>query len=103
MKLTPTARAVLEAAEKRQDNSAYDSGIGANYIADLLELDCGHIAPLRAGQYAGRLVAEGWLRRRSCWHRGRRGHDVYTHTEYFITAKGRKILLDRPNRAGIAS
>jgi hypothetical protein len=93
MKLTPKAREVLEAARAHQDNSSHDSGIGARAIAHVLWGNC-HQA-MRGGQYAGRLIRGGWLWRKTCWYRGKRGHDVYSHTEYFITLEGRTALGKR--------
>jgi hypothetical protein len=87
--LTTKARAVLEAASGR------DGVIGARRVAHILGFGRKF---MRAGQYAGRLARAGWLVKRTHWYRGRRGHDVYSHVEYFITEKGRKILLDSRNR-----
>jgi hypothetical protein len=98
MKLTPKARSVLEAARSHQDNSSHDSGIGARAIAHVLWGNC-HKA-MRAGQYAGKLQHMGWMTRRMCWYRGARGHDVYSHTEYFITKAGRTALGSAGKKIG---
>jgi hypothetical protein len=90
MQMTAKARAVLEAAAAHQDNVAHDSGIGARGIAHALWGNSSK--PMRAGQYAGKLINQCWLWRRMCWYRGARGHEVYSHTEYFITQEGRRAL-----------
>jgi hypothetical protein len=92
MKLTDKARAVLEAAERAQ---AIDRAIGARQIALILGFGNKY---MRAGQYAGKLQAQGWLISEMQWYRGARGHDVYSHTEYFITRKGREELQKRRHR-----
>jgi hypothetical protein len=93
MKLTPLARKVLEATRDHQDHATHDSGIGARAIAHLLWGNC-HKA-MRAGQYAGRLAREGWMQSKMCWYQGARGHQVYSHTEYFITNKGREAITTK--------
>ena len=88
MKLTTKAAAVLRAAASFQ--ALHEGGIGARAIASILWANP-HKA-MRAGQYAGKLVHMNWLQRRMCWYQGARGHEVYSHTEYFITRKGRQVL-----------
>jgi hypothetical protein len=99
MKLTEKARAVLEAAAAHQDNVANDSGIGARGIAHALWGNC--TMPMRAGQYAGKLINQRWLWRRMCWYRGAHGHEVYSHTEYYITQEGR-AAIGQPRRGDTA-
>lgn len=94
MQMTAKARAVLELIAARQDKGY---SVGARAVASVLWGNP-HKA-MRAGGYAGRLMNERWLWRRMVWYRGARGHEVYSHTEYFITEEGRKALKGT-NHAG---
>jgi hypothetical protein len=92
MKLTPKARLVLEAFAKARDGS-----IGARAVAEVLGFSRrGPGRSYAAGGYMARLFWEGWLGRRSVYYTGARGHECFCGVRYWITEKGRKILLDSP-------
>lgn len=94
MHMTAKARAVLQLIADRQDKGY---AVGARAIASVLWNDPRRA--MRAGQYAGRLMNQRWLWRRMVWYRGRRGHEVYSHTEYFVTVEGRQELKRNVSRS----
>jgi hypothetical protein len=94
MKLTPKARLVLEAFAKARDGS-----IGARAVAEVLNFRGTRGRYYAAGGYMAKLYWEGWLGRRSDYYTGARGHECFCGVRYWITEKGRKILLDTGNRA----
>lgn len=97
MNLTPTAKKVLEAVAK------LPSGCGANLIAKEAGIFCGKTTPIRAGQYAGKLIRAGWLHREDEYYTGSRGHEIWMGVRYTITKNGKAAIAanDRtePRRA----
>jgi hypothetical protein len=85
MKLTETMVRVLQAIEKRP-------GCGANYIADVLWPDTRRHMSLRAGQYVGRLVHLGLVRKTFDEYLGQRGHRIIASVSYDLTPRARAEL-----------
>ena len=85
--MTTTEAAVLAAILRRP-------GCGANYIVDVIWPTSHRHMSLRAGQYVGRLVRKGWVRKTYDEYTGQRGHRIIASVNYTLTPKGREAFRE---------